>query len=189
MRRIEKPNEDEYAPYVSQYIELLPNDGLVLNHLRTNFQATRVLLRSLTEEELLYRYAQGKWTIKEIVQHLSDDERIYAYRALRFARNDRTELPGFDQDDYTSLARANERGLDDLLNELATVRAATLSLYSGLGDETARRSGIASGNVMSVRAIAYHIAGHELQHINVIRERYLTRAWRNSFALYDRRAL
>ena len=189
MRRIEKPNEGEYAPYVIEYIKLLPDDGLLLNHLRTNFQATRVFLRSLTEDELLYRYAEGKWTIKEIVQHLSDDERIYAYRALRFARNDRTELPGFDQDDYTSVAGANDRGLDDLLTELATVRAATLSLYSGLSNETLSRTGIADGNVMSVRAIAYHIAGHELQHINIIRERYLTRAWRNGFALHDRRAL
>lgn len=173
MRRIEKPNEDEYAPYVIQYIELLPDDGLVLDHLRTNLEVTRALLLSLPEDKLLYRYADGKWTIKEIVQHLADDERVYAYRALRFARNDATELPGFDQDEYTRTARVKQRPLDDLLNELATVRAATLSLYNGLGDETWRRVGVASGNVMSVRAIAYHIAGHELRHMNVIRERYL----------------
>jgi uncharacterized damage-inducible protein DinB len=173
MRRIEKPKEAEYVPYVIQYIELLPNDGLVLDHLRTNLEATRAFLLSLPEDKLLYRYADGKWTIKEIVQHLADDERIYAYRALRFARNDPTELPGFDQDEYTRSAEANQRRLDDLLNELATVRAATLSLYDGLREETLRRVGVASGNVMSVRAIAYHIAGHELRHMNVIRERYL----------------
>ena len=173
MRRIEKPNEDEYAPYVIQYIDLLPDDGLVLDHLRTNLEATRAFLLSLPEDKLLYQYANGKWTIKEIVQHLADDERIYAYRALRFARNDSTELPGFDQDEYTSSAGAKQRRLDYLLNELATVRAATLSLYNGLGDEMLRRVGVANGNVMSVRAIAYHIAGHELRHMNVIRERYL----------------
>jgi hypothetical protein len=88
MRQIEKPDEDEYVPYVKRYIELLPDDGLILDHLEVNHQETRAFLLSLPEDKLLYRYAEGKWTIKEIVQHLSDDERIYAYRALRFARND-----------------------------------------------------------------------------------------------------
>lgn len=173
MRQIEKPGAGEHAPYVIQYLRLLPDDGLVLEHLRRNLETTLAFLGSLPEEKLLYRYAEGKWTIKEIVQHLADDERIYAYRALRFARNDSTELPGFDQDAFTRNARANERSLDDLLAELATVRAATLSLYTGLPDEALTRRGVASGNVMSVRAIAYHIAGHELWHLNVIRERYL----------------
>src|SRR6186997_363657 len=113
MRRIEKPGEGEYVPYVIQYIGLLPDDGMVLEHLRTNLEATRALLSSLAEERLLHRYADGKWTIKEIVQHVADDERIYAYRALRFARNDATELPGFDQDDFTRYAGANRRTLDD----------------------------------------------------------------------------
>jgi uncharacterized damage-inducible protein DinB len=173
MKRIQKPTESEYVPYVSRYIELLPDDSRVLDHLQQNLEVTRTFLLSLPEEKLLYRYADGKWTIKEIVMHLADDERIYAYRALRFARNDTTELPGFDQDEYTRYAGANQRTLADLLSELATVRAATLSLYNGLGDDTLLRMGVASGNIMSVRAIAYHIAGHELRHLNVIREHYL----------------
>jgi DinB superfamily len=173
MRRISKPDEDEYAPYVIQYIGLLPDDGLVVDHLRRNLLNTRDFLLALPENKLLYRYAEGKWTIKEIVMHLADDERIYAYRALRFARNDTTELPGFDQDEYSLYACANQRSLEDLLSELATVRAATLSLYEGLGEDTFKRAGVASGNVMSVRAIAYHIAGHEQRHMNIIRERYL----------------
>lgn len=173
MRRIQKPKEGEYVPYVLQYIGLLPDDERVLDHLQENLHATKTFLRSLTEDKLLYRYAEGKWTIKEIVQHLTDDERIYAYRALRFARNDTTELPGFDQDEYTRCAGANRRSLDDLLGEFATVRTATLSLYEGFEDDVMTKVGIASGNVMSVRAIAYHIAGHELRHINIIRERYL----------------
>jgi uncharacterized damage-inducible protein DinB len=173
MRLIEKPTEGEYAPYAIQYIALLPDDQLVLEHLHTNLGMTQNFLRSLPDDKLLYRYAEGKWTIKEIVQHIADDERIYAYRAMRFARNDSTNLPGFDQDQYTQNAGANARAFDDLLDELATVRAATLSLYNALADESLRRAGIASGNVMSVRAIAYHIAGHELRHINIIRERYL----------------
>jgi hypothetical protein len=173
MRRIPKPGSDEHVAYVRQYIDLVPDDGLVLEHLRANLDVTAAFLRSLPEECLLYRYAPGKWTVKEIVQHLADDERIYAYRALRFARGDATELPGFDQDAYTAETGANRRTLDDLLGEFATVRAGTLSLYAGLDDSVLVRAGVASGNVMSVRAIAYHIAGHELRHMNVIRERYV----------------
>jgi len=173
MRLIPKPSPGEHVPYVLEYIDLLPNDGLILEHLRTNLEVTTTYLRSLPEDLLEFRYAAGKWTIKEIVQHLADDERIYVYRALRFARGDATELPGFDQDAYTAETRANRRTLDELLDELASVRAATLSLYSGLPDEVLIRSGVASGNVMSVRAIAYHIAGHELRHLNIIRQRYV----------------
>src|SRR5215213_1811640 len=98
MKRIEKPEEGEYAPYTIMYIGLLPDDGLVLKHLADNLKATFDLILSLPGEKLTSRYAEGKWTIKEILVHLVDDERIYAYRALRFARNDQTELPGFAQD-------------------------------------------------------------------------------------------
>lgn len=173
MRRIEKPSAGEYAPYAIQYIGLLPDDGLVLGHLKKNLEATRAFLGALPEERLTYRYADGKWTIKEILLHISDDERIYAYRALRFARNDPTELPGFDQDEYARSSGANRRTIDDLLAEFATVREATLALYGGLASDALTRTGVASGNFMSVRAIAYHIAGHELRHLNIIRERYL----------------
>ena len=170
---IEKPAAGEFAPYASMYIDLVPNDGHVLEHLRENMLVTTELIRGLPAETLVRRYAPGKWTIKEILLHISDDERIYAYRALRFARADETELPGFEQDDYTRASNANEREVDDLLDELATVRAATISLFRGFDAAALRRRGVANGNVMSVRAAAYHIAGHELHHVNVIRERYL----------------
>jgi uncharacterized damage-inducible protein DinB len=176
MRLIQKPGNAEYAPYAEQYIGLLPDDGLVLEHLAENLRMTFRFLSLLSEEKLLYRYAPDKWTIKEIVLHLADDERIYTYRALRFARNDNVELPGFDQDSYALYSDANQRTIDDLLGELATVRAATLSFFNSLNDEALTRTGIADGNFMSVRAIAYHLAGHELRHLNVIRERYLTSA-------------
>src|SRR6516225_4273390 len=117
MKKIEKPPEGEYAPYAIMYIGLLPDDGLVLKHLRNNFKSTKELILSLPEEKLLYRYAPGKWTIKEILVHIIDDERIYTYRALRFARNDKTELPGFEQEDYTLNSGANERKLKDILKE------------------------------------------------------------------------
>lgn len=173
MRRIEKPREGEYPPYAIQYIGLLPDDGRVLEHLGSSLAAARDLLLPLPAERLRFRYAPGKWTIPEILLHVIDDERIYAYRALRFARNDATELPGFEQDDYVPVSGANERTMASLLHELATVRAATISLFEALDDEALLRGGVASGHFMTVRAIAYHLAGHELRHMNVIRERYL----------------
>ena len=173
MRRIEKPSDGEYAPYTITYIGLLPDDGQVLEHLRANVLATRNLVVSLSDEQLAYRYAEDKWTVKEILAHIVDDERIYAYRALRFARNDRVELPGFDQDEYARYSGANERSADDLLKELIAVREATILLFEHLPEEALTRWGIADGKVMSVRAAAYHIAGHELRHIHVVKERYL----------------
>jgi uncharacterized damage-inducible protein DinB len=173
MRKIEKPKEGEFAPYTIMYIGLLPDDGLVLKYLEDNLKATSDFILSLPEEKLTFRYAEGKWTVKEVLAHVVDDERIYAYRALRFARNDKTELPGFDQDDYAAHSGANGRDVKDILKEFASVRRATISLFEGLDDEALLRSGAADGKVMSVRAAAYHIAGHELRHINIIRERYL----------------
>lgn len=173
MKKIEKPLEGEYAPYTIMYIGLLPDDGLVLKHLKDNLKATTDFIYSLPEEKLTHRYAEGKWTIKELLVHLIDDERIYAYRALRFARNDKTELPGFEQDDYARYSGANERDIKEIMWEFATVREATISLFEGFDSEALTRAGMADGKVMSVRAAAYHIAGHELRHINIIKERYL----------------
>jgi len=173
MKKIEKPKAGEFAPYTMMYIGLLPDDGLILKHLKDNLKITKDFILSLPEEKLTYRYAEGKWTIKEILVHIIDDERIYAYRALRFARNDKTELPGFEQDDYARHSGANERDIKGILAEFAAVRKATISLFNGLDSQSLTRTGVASGNVMSVRAAAYHIAGHELRHINIIKERYL----------------
>jgi len=111
MKKIAKPEAGEYAPYTIMYIGLLPGDGLVLKHLQDNLGNASDFIRSLPEEKLTYRYAEGKWTIKEILAHIIDDERIYAYRALRFGRNDKTELPGFEQDAYALESGANCGGL------------------------------------------------------------------------------
>lgn len=173
MKRIPKPEEGEYAPYAITYIGLLPDDGLVLRHLRDNLRATTEFILSLPEDRLARRYAEGKWTIKEVLAHVVDDERIYAYRALRFARNDKTELPGFEQDAYALHSGANARRVRDILKEFAAVRRATISLFEGLDGDALTRAGVADGKVMSVRAAAYHIAGHELRHVNIIKERYL----------------
>src|SRR6476469_6685320 len=117
MKRIAKPHDGEFPPYAIMYIRLLPDDGLLLQHLKVNFKMTRDLILSLPHEKLNYKYAAGKWTIKEILVHIIDDERIYAYRALRFARNDKTELPGFEQDDYALYSQANERDIENILEE------------------------------------------------------------------------
>ena len=177
MKKIPKPAEGEYAPYTIAYISLLPGDGSVLDRLKDNCTAFENFVLSLPEHKLTYRYAAGKWTIKEILVHIMDTERIFAYRALRFARNDKTALPGYEQDDYVPCSRADERSLSDILSEYAAVRSSTLALFESFRDEDYFRSGIANGNPASVRAILYQIAGHELHHWNLIKERYVPDHW------------
>ena len=172
-RVIEKPQAGEYPVYADRYISLLPNDGMILKHFAANLASTKKFLLSIPKARLLYRYAEGKWTIKEILGHIVDDERIYVYRALRFARNDSTELPGFEQDDFARYSEANKRDVGDLLEEFTLVRQATIAFFQSLGDAALLRSGVADGKRASVRALAYHIAGHELRHMNIIKERYL----------------
>ena len=173
LRVIDKPKDSEYPAYAHVYIDLLPHDGLILKHLHDNFVSIRDFITAIPEARLLHRYAEGKWTIKEILSHLVDDERIYAYRALRFARNDFTQLPGFDQDQYARYSGANQRAVEDILDEFALVRQSTIALFNSLDDDALMRGGVADGNRVTVRALAYHIAGHELRHRNVIKERYL----------------
>jgi uncharacterized damage-inducible protein DinB len=155
------------------YISLVPDDGHVLDHLETNLQQVKDLVYSLPPDRLDTPHAEGEWTVKEILVHVIDDERIYAYRAMRFARNDMTELPGFEQDDYTPYTQANDRTLDDIFEEYTAVRQATLTLFKYLPDDAFMRAGIANGARTTVRAYAYHIAGHELHHLDSIREHYV----------------
>ena len=173
MKKIEKPHAGEYNPYAIMYIKLLPDDGLIIKHLEENFEVVKHFVSSIPEEKLLHRYAENKWTIKEILVHIMDDERIYAYRALRIGRNDKTPLPGFEQDDYVLYSKANERSLTEIFQEYATIRNATISLFNSFDNDALMRTGTANEHVVSVRALAYHIAGHELHHMNVIREKYL----------------
>jgi len=173
MIKIPKPQQGEYNPYAEMYIKLLPDDGLLLKHLERNFKKTKSFILSIPRNKLDYRYAPGKWNIKEILVHIIDDERIYAYRALRIARNDKTPLPGFEQDDYVPFSRANERRLKDIFEEFETVRKATISLLKSFKEEDFLRMGFANNHGVSVRALAYHLAGHELHHVNIIKERYL----------------
>ena len=172
-RKISKPNEGEYAPYAIMYIKLLPDDGRVLKYLNENLQRTKELILPLSEEKLNFRYAEGKWTIKETLIHITDVERIFAYRALRFARNDKTDLPGFEQDDYTPFYGASGRTLASIFGEYEAVRNATVAFFSSCEEEALTRSGLANKQNVSVRSLVYQIAGHELHHCNIIKERYL----------------
>ena len=178
-RRIDKPKLGEYPEYSSIYLDLLEDDGKILSHLWENFLVIRKFIYELPEEKLFYRYAEGKWTIKEILVHIIDDERIFSYRALRSARNDQTPLHGFDQDEYARYSKANERTLDSIFEEYEIVRKSTIALFQNLPDDCFMRSssGIdTDGNIVNertVRGFAYHLAGHELRHFNIIKERYL----------------
>ncbi len=167
-----KPEASEFPSYASMYIDLIPDDGRILEHLRDNMTVVYEHVKSMPSDRLNTPHAKGEWTVKEILMHIMDDERIYAYRALRFARGDSTELPGFEQDDYIIPSKANDRDLDEIIQEYQTIRWATIMLFNYLDDEALLRGGVASGNYASVRALAYHIAGHEIHHLNSIKQNY-----------------
>jgi hypothetical protein len=173
MKIIEKPGPGEYPAYAEMYIKLVPGDGNLSKHLADNFEETKMLILSIPEEKLGYRYAGGKWDIKETMLHIIDDERIFAYRILRFARNDKTELPGFDQDDFAKNSFAGRRSIENIIDEFESVRHATITLIDSLEDEVMLNDGCCNGYKSNVRSLAYHLAGHELHHINIIREKYL----------------
>ncbi len=175
MRKIDKPVSGEFPAYSSIYMDLLQDDGEVLNHLWDNFITIKNFIYNLPEEKLYHRYAKNKWTIKEILVHIIDDERIFSYRALRYARNDKTPLPGFEEKDYAVYSKANERSLESIFDEYEMVRKSTIALFKYLPDDCFMRSGTSVGNInnRTVRGLAYHIAGHELRHFNIIKERYL----------------
>ena len=167
------PAPDEYPAYAEMYMKWVPADGLLLQYLWDNFLEAKKLILSFPPDMLLFRYAQDKWTPKEMIVHIIDDERIYAYRALCFARNEQTALPGFDQDEYAKYSDANDRDIENILEEYEAVRRATITLFNGFSETTLRRKGTANNNIASVRALGYHIAGHELHHLDVLRRFYL----------------
>jgi uncharacterized damage-inducible protein DinB len=178
-RKIRKPGKDEYSGYSHIYMDLLKDDDLILDHLYKIFFKIKEFIYSLPVEKLIYRYAENKWTIKEILVHVIDTERIFAYRALRYARNDNTPLRGFEQDDYAKCYYADRRSLDNIFEEYRAVRNATILLFQNLPEDSFMRSGGSlddHGNIINVRTVrawVYHIAVHELKHIKTIKERYL----------------
>ncbi len=162
----------EYNPYYKTYIDKAGTLDLE-NGLKTNFEAVDAFLSNLPNDKLEYRYEEGKWTIKEVIQHIIDTERVFTYRALRIARKDRTPLPGFDQDEFALNCDANRRTLKSLMNEYKAVRMATIALYDSFTEEMLMEIGTASNSALSVRAVAFITIGHENHHCKVIKERYL----------------
>lgn len=166
-----RPAPGDYAPYAEKYVALVSGDD-VLDSLRTQLKQTATLFSGRSERDGNFRYAPGKWSVKDVVGHIGDTERIFSYRALRIARGDPTPLQGFEQDDYVRNARFSERKLQDLVDEYADVRQATLALFGSLDEEAWHRRGVASNNPVTVLALAYLIAGHELHHRKILDELY-----------------
>jgi uncharacterized damage-inducible protein DinB len=162
----------EFNPYYGTYIQKT-KDLKLKDGLNISGELTISFLKSISKEKLDYRYAEGKWTIKEIVQHLMDAERVFAYRALRIAREDKTPLPGFEQDDYILPSQANSRTMEDILNEYNAIRSSTVALFDTFSNKMLMALGTASNSSVSVRAIGFIIMGHEIHHCEVIKERYL----------------
>jgi hypothetical protein len=168
---LSRPEPGEYEAYYGAYISLVPAGDLA-GLLATQMEETGALLAGLSEQQGEHRYAPGKWSIKEVVGHVTDSERVFSYRMLRFARGDSTPLPGFDQDTWMPNSRFGERALKTLAADLRTVRQATLALIRSLPPEAAARGGEANGEHVTVRALAYIIAGHERHHVGILRDRY-----------------
>lgn len=170
-RTVGRPEPDEIPSHYVGYITRVPELDPVMV-CAAQIEETTALLRGLSEADALYRYERGKWSIKEVVGHLADVERIMAYRALRIARGDPTPLPSFDENAYVPVAKFDSRSLADLVGELRTARAATLALLRTFDAEAWRRRGTASGKPVSVRALGYMIPGHERHHVEILRTRY-----------------
>jgi hypothetical protein len=169
---LRRPTDTEYAQYYAGYVALVP-DGDLLVSMEQQMADTQKLLRGIGEAKSEYRYAPDKWSIREVVGHLSDSERVFTYRALRFARADATPLPGYDEKLWAKTTNAHARTMVSLLDDFQVLRAATLSLFRGFDAADWDRSGPANNNPVSVRALAWIVAGHERHHVKIVKERYL----------------
>jgi uncharacterized damage-inducible protein DinB len=166
-----RPDAGEYAEFYARYVAAVP-EGDILTAMRESGRVLADALAAEPESRGGFRYAEGKWTIREVAGHLADAERIFAYRALRMARGDATPLPGFDENAYALTAGAGARTMTDLVDELRVVRESTVRLFASLPAEAWLRRGVASNAEISVRALAYIVVGHGLHHLAVLRERY-----------------
>jgi len=166
-----RPYDEEMEGYFLRYANLVQESD-VLTVLKEAKKTSRKLMFSLSLSKWDYRYAEGKWSIREVWIHMIDTERIFAYRALRFGRGDQTPLPGFEQNDYLLSARAQERTIASIIHEYETVRDATITLFEYMPAEALDRIGTASGNKLSTRSLAFIIAGHERHHLNGLKGNY-----------------
>lgn len=167
-----RPDNTEFAPYYAVYVDAVP-DGDIVTVLRGDGDEMQAILAGMPESKGAHRYAADKWTIRDVIGHVIDAERVFAYRALRFARGDAAPLASFDQDVYVRTAGAGQRTLADLAAELRAVRDSTVALFASLPPDAWARRGIASEKTFSVRALAYIAAGHAHHHFRILRDRYL----------------
>jgi len=170
---IARPEPGEYAPYYDRYISLVSGNDIVTT-LESQRRQMLLLLSGRDEADGDFRYAPDKWSMKEVLGHVCDTERIFAYRALRISRGDRTPIEGFEQDDYVRNGPFAQRPLAELIEDYIAVRRATLTLLRNLDEQASMRRGIANNNDVSVRALAYTTAGHELHHRRILEEKYFT---------------
>ncbi|WP_264807141.1 DinB family protein [Cytobacillus sp. NCCP-133] len=169
---LKKPEANEYALYYQNYVNLVP-DGDLLEILHGQIKDTINLVKDLNDEQARFRYAPEKWTIKEVIGHITDTERIMAYRLLCISRGETAMLPGYDDNEYVKKGSFNRFSIQELLEQLSIVRQGTTALLKSLGEEDLMRHGNANGTEVTVRAIAYIMAGHELHHRNLIKDRYM----------------
>jgi hypothetical protein len=168
-----RPDDSEFPPYAKAYVECVEGDDVLaaLSKQLTQFHAIFTPLD--LSVAATYRYAPGKWSINDVVGHVTDTERIFAYRLLRIARNDATPLPGFEQDDYVATGDFNRRSLADLISEFESVRHSSMRLIRGVPEAAWMRRGTTSGYSVTARGLAFQLAGHESYHARILRERYL----------------
>jgi uncharacterized damage-inducible protein DinB len=169
---MQRPETNEFAPYYNTYVSKVDGDS-VMTVLEQQPAELRSMLAGVADDRGSYAYGEGKWSIKELLSHIIDGERIFAYRVLRVSRGDETPIEGFEQDDYIANANANNRPLDDLLSEFELTRQANLAMIRNISDEGSRRMGTASGVGVSARALVYIMAGHVTHHAAILKERYL----------------
>ena len=170
--RLRRPTDKEYGSHYAGYVALVP-DGDLFALLEQQAAETQKLLRAIGEAKSQHRYAPDKWSIREVIGHVTDSERVFTYRALRFARGDATPLPGYDENAWGKATNAHARPVSSLLDEQASVRAATISLFRGFADADWDKAGTASNNPFTARGLAYIVAGHERHHLKIVKERYL----------------
>lgn len=163
----------EYIPYFKNYINQVEEEFGLIEGLELGFKSLYSFYESIPEGKHKFSYVEGKWTVKEIISHLIDTERVFCYRAMRFARKDNTPLAGFDENNYAMYSGANKRSMMSLLKEYKVVRQSTIALFKSFDNDMLMSRGVAGGGEVTVRALGFLIIGHEKHHSNVIRERYL----------------
>ena len=172
--KIQKPTPGTYPAFMQNYINQVPDDGQLVKHMKETQKTFEKFILALPENKLEYRYAEGKWTIKEVIVHLSDAERIFGYRALRFARTDKTLVTPFDENIYVPASHANERSIKSILEESRAVRAASIALIKSFNKADLKRGGAStSGSPVTVLSSINVMLGHQLHHWQIIKERYL----------------